>query len=373
MPLDNTVPYSNQRSANRPARPRTAQEQLEDISYGAGKGFENNLMGTAQMVTQPVTTGKEMYAGLKAVAQDPSLAVNALYGMWNKATSGPEGAAEVLAENINPRNLVKNLASPKKLGILIGENAATWRKDAALEAQRLAAAGASPDKIWLKTGTWLGPDGRWRQEISDANLKVHLDVGRRIAQATDPTDWQAPLRQVISHPELEAAYPSLLTGSTFTADPLTPSWGYVEDLSNGGTNLGIGKTIIDNPTQVKSTTVHELQHMVQDAEKFQPGGSPETVLSKVDPRQIQQVIDNYRARIADPKTPRAMANDLTDRITHLQQSPSNWGAYAHLAGEAEARGAQLRALQFGITNRLRSPAATFGGWYPVDVKNALLY
>ena len=96
------------------------------------------------------------------------------------------------------------------------------------------------------------------------------------------------------------------------------------------------------------------------------------MLSQVDPRQIQRVINNYRAQITDPRTSPAMANELADRITHLQQSPSSWGAYAHTLGEADARGVQFRMNQSDLANQVVSPAATLGGLYPVDVKNALL-
>jgi hypothetical protein len=58
------------------------------------------------------------------------------------------------------------------VGMFIGPNAKTWDKTAAQLAQKLDASGADPRAIWKQTGTFKGPDGKWRQEIDDSGAKL---------------------------------------------------------------------------------------------------------------------------------------------------------------------------------------------------------
>lgn len=106
------MPYTNRPWNPQPLRPNTPYENLEALSYGLGSGAVNQLEGYKQLLTHPLATAKDMAAALAAVAKDPSLAANALYGMWGKATGSPEGFGTVVGENLNPRNLARNLAKP---------------------------------------------------------------------------------------------------------------------------------------------------------------------------------------------------------------------------------------------------------------------
>lgn len=56
--------------------------------------------------------------------------------------------------------------------MFIGPTAKTWDKAAAATAQKLEKAGTDPRAIWSETGTFKGPDGKWRQEISDDAAKL---------------------------------------------------------------------------------------------------------------------------------------------------------------------------------------------------------
>ena len=87
-------------------------DRLNELSAGAGKGIESQLEGYKNMVLHPVDTAKQMYQSGKAVVQDPSLLVKGLQAMGERAMGSPQGFGEVVGENINPRNLLRNLARP---------------------------------------------------------------------------------------------------------------------------------------------------------------------------------------------------------------------------------------------------------------------
>lgn len=86
--------------------------RLNELSAGAGKGIESQLEGYKNMVLHPVDTAQQMYQSGKAVVQDPSLLVKGLQAMGERAMGSPQGFGEVVGENINPRNLLRNLARP---------------------------------------------------------------------------------------------------------------------------------------------------------------------------------------------------------------------------------------------------------------------
>lgn len=75
-------------------------------------------------------------------------------------------AQHALDESI--RNGVVNSIGPL---MFIGKGAATWNSAAAAKAKEMLDAGVEPRKIWSETGTWKGPDGHFRQEISDSAAK----------------------------------------------------------------------------------------------------------------------------------------------------------------------------------------------------------
>jgi hypothetical protein len=85
-------------------------DRLEQLSYGLGTGLGNQAQGMIGLAQDPIGSAKATAQALAAIARDPRLAANAMYGMWNKARSGPEGFGQVVGENINPRSLTMNLA-----------------------------------------------------------------------------------------------------------------------------------------------------------------------------------------------------------------------------------------------------------------------
>ena len=103
-------------------------DRISETGAGIGKGLANTVESMGQMVTAPIETGKEMYRNVSDVVSNPSLIVDALKQMGEKATSSPAGFGEVVGENINPRNLAKTFAHPniKQIGKSLPEKNIHW-------------------------------------------------------------------------------------------------------------------------------------------------------------------------------------------------------------------------------------------------------
>lgn len=112
-PLD-TVPVAG---VKQPLTPNemTWMDRLNNMSAGLGKGIEGQLEGYKQLVTQPVQSAKDTVQALGTMVKNPSVIVDALKGMGEKAASGAQGLGEVVGENmtLNPRKLAMALANPR--------------------------------------------------------------------------------------------------------------------------------------------------------------------------------------------------------------------------------------------------------------------
>lgn len=184
-------------------------------------------------------------------------------------------------------------------------------------AREMKVTGADDRDIWARTGwTFAFPDGKPRFEISDhqadvvvenrtfgqiwmemsrqdssintigqflqkypdspLTAEVNTHNGVRASYSTMATDDPANAREIINYLEHQAlfkAYPEL---SSIRAAQQAGLGG----LANAGAaalyanaNL-IGYGAIKDPDQFRSTTLHELQHAIQDIEGFSRGGNP---------------------------------------------------------------------------------------------------
>jgi hypothetical protein len=249
--------------------------------------------------------------------------------------------------------------------MFIGALAKTWDRASNAKAVEMEARGVDPRSIWRETGNWRGPDGQWRQEISDQTARY---VGGQPG---------APAGQVLQHPELSAAYPDVMQ---------TPVY---ERPSTGTSSYGQGRIEIGTAGggSEKSKALHELQHAIQEKEGFARGGAPETARQLgflKHPAVLEPLIDEYRILWRSlkgqerPKTPiglslrnedietfyesveelkdpelRKKFTDILNRIDIERQNVfgpdqgdiaaiRNEQAYHRLAGEAEARVTQYR-------------------------------
>lgn len=160
--------------------------------------------------------------------------------------------------------------------------------DAAAERMSIAESmedhGATPEEIYRKTGWERGADGKWRREIPDLTLKpdvekmlaIDLKSWGRAGQVGELTE---PLYGMIEAPELFKAHPEL--------ENVIVTFGHADPSVRGafnGRDIWINADFIEKGDfeGLQSTLSHELQHYIQDTEKFASGGSPSGMPGKGD-------------------------------------------------------------------------------------------
>jgi hypothetical protein len=235
--------------------------------------------------------------------------------------------------------------------------------------------------VWKQTG-WTDqfPDGKWRFEINDSasympwNQKEAIDSLLEAKRDNGP----ALLKDVLRHPDLTAAYPDRVGGVKVSSLPVG-SYGMDKGTRayfNGSNNIFLNDAL--SIGQARSPLLHEGQHVIQEAENFAKGGSPDTAAQALRDqaaalrKQAQQLFDQSSAN--DPLNPTRVvkpgmrekalslerqAAELDSRATIADVAPM--GAYKALAGEAEAR---LTAFRKDLTpaERLARPP-----WLEFDV------
>lgn len=316
-----------------------AEPSIKDIAYRTAASVFGGPVDLATMVMRPFGystpdtqvmggsewIGKKMEeAGLVSSARAPLTEFIA-----SVAVPTPGGIAKGAA-----------LAAPALGGIFIGKGAKTWDALAAQKAKMLADIGTDPRTIWQQTGTWKGPDGKWRQEISDEKSFYR---GSKAAGSSYAED-------VHLHPELYKAYPSA-GGSRVTESP-----------HKGGSFNVDTRQITVGPMDANSTMLHEQQHQIQGLEGFAAGGSPSTMilaLEKIADEKRQKAQEMFRLSSAnDPLDPlrlvkpgaRQKGLELEKEARALDQKAmdayrseqAKFDLYQRLAGEAEARAVQSR-------------------------------
>jgi hypothetical protein len=210
------------------------------------------------------------------------------------------------------------------VGMFIGASSPMFNKQMAFEATKLSKQGKSPQEIWQATGTVKGPDGQWRQEISDDRSKFNfakdiqarkqqieseisankemLDIVKQrgkeakdlfpkeLTQAkkelkgkteslqgsvsdfygygADPRMTGNYANVALEHPELFEAYPELAQRIVFQGRKSGDDGMYG---SLYGNQIDVtAKGLLNNP---RSTALHEVQHAIQDIEGFGVGGT----------------------------------------------------------------------------------------------------
>ena len=252
------------------------------------------------------------------------------------------------------------LAMLKKAGVndgqamfaFAGEKAKTADLDALARAKQMDGQGVDRTAIWTDTGWFKGVDGKWRFEIDDSGAQ--LDLTGAIADGWQPNQtW--PLDHVLTHRELNAAYPDInARGIAYLDFPQ----GY--DDAAAATTKTAGSIILNrrnrnfnNEEAMRSFVLHEGQHLAQRNEVFARGGSG---------REF---------------TPEELAAERA-RMMAIPDDPTGWGSvgtasgdmadldvgrslYRRLAGEVEARAVQTRMNLTPSERRARPP------WLDYDV------
>lgn len=237
----------------------------------------------------------EPYQSIKRLVQQP-------HESGYLSTSGARGPVEDslnAAAAVAAPSLGLNFAgmAPKNaVGIFGGRLAKTADQAALARAEEMAAKGTDRRAIWDETGWFQGKDGKWRFEIPDdkavyspgaIDARVREQTGRSLNEVREQ-GVQAPLFEVLDHPEAFKAYGALGMSpwKAIPPDKMTlPGMGGVWRGPING--MEINNTISPSLSRGKSITLHELQHGLQDAEGFARGANMDMFRS-LDPSQLQK-------------------------------------------------------------------------------------
>lgn len=352
-----------------------AEPSIKDIAYRTAASVFGGPVDLATMVMRPFGystpdtqvmggsewIGKKMEeAGLVSSARAPLTEFIA-----SVAVPTPGGIAKGAA-----------LAAPALGGIFIGKGAKTWDALAAQKAKMLADMGTDPRTIWQQTGTWKGPDGKWRQEISDKTAQYDPESLADL-KALDDFNYlkhTQPLGGTVEHPQLYKAYPDI--------GDIPVHFMPTKDLKGADGSYSYKHnrlTLADTPKDQKSIALHETQHAIQGREGFARGGSPEGMilaLEKIAEQKRQQAQEMFRLSSAnDPLDPlrlvkpgaRKKGLELEKEARALDQKAMNayhseqakFDLYQRLAGEAEARAVQSRMNMTPAQRRATFPEESY--------------
>jgi hypothetical protein len=158
--------------------------------------------------------------------------------------------------------------------MFIGSLAKTFDRASNAKAIELEKAGVNPRAIWEETGNWRGPDGNWRQEISDLPAEFRTNFDAAVPSKTNQysaAGLEGPIGGMFRHEDLYAAYPDLLAKERMTLKK-RPDW--MGEAAESG-SYRPGRVEVSSKTEqgAKSKALHELQHALQYREGWQRGGS----------------------------------------------------------------------------------------------------
>ena len=284
-------------------------------------------------------------------------------------------------------NAAKPAVLRKESGMFIGPSAKTWDEAAAKKAQTLAAKGTDPRQIWAETGTFKGPDGKWRQEIDDSAAKLvnapvnksweqfanEFEIAKYGRRGAEPSkmkakdfkeyqNWRSgieaeynktnatmrPLDGIFLHDKAASSYPDVYgTTSAYWDKSMGKSGSY------GQGKISFGDA--SNPEGAKGLFAHELQHAIQNREGFARGGSPDfAAMPEVEAinKQLSWVskeIDSIKEMQFSQGVKPELVKDQLHRLDSMYKGLLNdraninhFDTYRRLAGEAEARATQAR-------------------------------
>lgn len=261
-----------------------------------------------------------------------------LLGTDPEFSAGKEGvnmAMNVMGGGLGTSKAMRNPTGEggKDVGMFIGKSSPLWDESAP---------------------KMLGPDGVYRQEISDklSSLIGTGDYETAVMQAyrNKPKDSEVFLKDVFNHPELFKAYPDLEKYKMRILNPDSNVY------AKKGSDMTIFVRANATPEEARSSILHEVQHHIQENEGFARGGSAKVLAKK--PMQEFKHYDDAIGRINEQMkeavgTPKYSA--LMDERDALMVEarlrgvlyPSQVEAiakdkYKRLGGEAEARLTQSR-------------------------------
>lgn len=147
-----------------------------------------------------------------------------------------------------------------------GVRAKTANRSALQKAIEMHNQEKSNEEIRKETGWFVGMDGKWRFEISDADIRFDAEGD---LQGKNKNDVKT-LTDYISHEKLFEAYPDLAEVPVYFAEMQKGQEG---SYSRGLDEIALNRSLLEDPKELLDTLVHEIQHAIQERERFAPGAS----------------------------------------------------------------------------------------------------
>lgn len=303
-------------------------DTLDNVGYGSrittGSGQATQMRPeTAQTAAAllPMAPGAARLAG--QVAADGGQAVGRI--------------AQAAYENASAVPAVRGPLANQD-GIFAGHLSKTADLQKLEQAKALQAQGVPDQEIHAQTGWFAGmQDKQWRYEIPDNAVPTKKQLTENYLFSYPTVD------DVFGHPQLYDAYPAVKDVH------LAPQFGDANGVFDPHQNtialrpIEAGDNVMHASQQRSSTALHELQHAVQEREGFARGGSPQAMTQGDAQSLVKDVIARLEAQAdsAIESGDRKAYNLATAARATLMRG-DGYGAYRHLAGEAEARLVQAR-------------------------------
>lgn len=257
---------------------------------------------------------------------------------WSQATGMPTDAYYQMY-------LLRDYVKAEKqegLGQAIGEYGASQlinAKESLIVAKSLS--GKVPDwKIKRDTGWEKGVDGKWRFEISPVSLRTDFTIDEnRVWNHVNEADGNQVvfnLNEVADMSILEQLYPSLKNAEFVFTKMKSGDRGAIIKTKDGKTIVYVNANeFIKNGTlnrdELRKTIVHEVQHGIQDIERFASGTNVAAAKRQVN-NQIQEINDKIKNKDIGVISKLKL---LYQRFVLSCQS--GFERYLKTAGEVEAR------------------------------------
>ena len=224
-----------------------------------------------------------------------------------------------------------------------GVRAKTANRSALQKAVEMRNQEKSNEEIRKETGWFIGMDGKWRFEISDADIRFDAEGD---LQGKNKNDVKS-LADYISHDKLFEAYPDLAEVPVYFAEIQNGSYG---SYSRGLDEITLNRSLLEDPKELLDTLVHEVQHAIQERERFAPGaskaywnrrleegGDVRTRKEKQEVARLQKELDEMKKSdpefVADMEKLNKMAPSVSrgainwDTLEQIEPDPPEWVAF----------------------------------------------
>jgi len=219
-------------------------------------------------------------------------------------------------------------------------------------AQQLEKEGKSPAEIWMETAKQNMAENNnyigWEKRHGDWTLEVHDQAsfnkdGPEIGKLTD-SYRNPPVEKGIDLNDITLVRNPKEFGGEYNADFINPEIGV-------GTRAYTTKTqnpnIFGKEWSPRSVASHEVQHFIQDIEKWQNGTNPDAVLKghygpNVEAALKQRTTEIANQEIAKHPELKEASQDTILEILAAARKDAAFELYEKVAGEVQARNVQKR-------------------------------